>query len=121
MVFSITQNNNTSELLNTLLGNAAGLSNFSITATGNPAAFGIFQDDPFGLESGIVLSPGSVAEIPGDNDSISFSTDFNQDFEEDSISLNITFDAGSTVDNLFFTTFFFLLLLGALGSGAVHY
>lgn len=62
--FTIHQNNNGGQLLRNLLGDTTGLSNFSIRLTGDARAFGTFQDDPFGLQSGIVLSTGRVSELP---------------------------------------------------------
>ncbi|MCA1993046.1 MAG: choice-of-anchor L domain-containing protein, partial [Coleofasciculus sp. S288] len=111
VAFSITPNNNGSDLLNTLLGNATGLSNFKITTTGDPAAFGLFSDDPFGLGSGIVLSTGRVEQLPGENtEDIDLdmegnepSTDFGEPSEEDDlINLTIEFDADATADKLSF-------------------
>ena len=46
---------------NTVLG--AG----TLTVQGNSAAVGIFQGDPFGLGSGVVLSTGRVLDLPGVN------------------------------------------------------
>jgi hypothetical protein len=67
LAFSLNQNNNSTELLNNLLGNTSGLSNFKVKLTGDARAFGTFQDDPFGLMSGIVLSTGQVSELKGKN------------------------------------------------------
>src|SRR4028118_1293270 len=67
MAFTITQNNLGIQLLNNLLGNTAGLSNFSVRLTGDGRAFGTFSDDPFGLGSGVVLSTGKVADLAGTN------------------------------------------------------
>lgn len=109
--FTITQNNNASILFNSLLGNTSGLSNFQVSTIGDPEAFGTFENDPFGLGSGIVLSTGRVQEIAGQNKQDgsggSFNNDLSTDFgsqEEsgDSISLNVSFDASSSVDKLLF-------------------
>lgn len=67
MVFTVTQNNLGIQLLNNLLGNTAGLSNFSVRLTGDGRAFGTFSDDPFGLRSGVVLSTGKVVDLVGTN------------------------------------------------------
>jgi len=68
MAFSVGATNNTETLKNQLLGtNTVGLSNFSVSVTGNSAAFGTFTNDPFGLQSGVVLSTGRVTDIPGRN------------------------------------------------------
>ncbi len=110
MAFSVGATNNTETLKNNLLGaNTAGLSNFSVSLMGNYGAFGTFTNDPFGLTSGVVLSTGKVADIPGqnryDNDNIAsdLSTDFGAEGEEgDLTQLNLSFFADSTVDKLFF-------------------
>ncbi|HEY9302553.1 MAG TPA: choice-of-anchor L domain-containing protein, partial [Phormidium sp.] len=92
-------------LKNNLLGtNTAGLSNFSLSITGDANAFGIFTNDPLALKSGVVLSTGNVTDIPGPNqDDSNLSTDFEPwgeggDFTE----LNLSFFADSTAEKLFF-------------------
>lgn len=111
MAFSIGATNNTETLKNNLLGaNTAGLSNFSVSITGNSAAFGTFTNDPFGLTSGVVLSTGRVADIPGQNRKDNFTTqdsDLSTDFgakgqQGDLTQLNLSFFADSTVQKLFF-------------------
>ncbi|MBD1830382.1 choice-of-anchor L domain-containing protein [Microcoleus vaginatus GB1-A2] len=110
MAFSVGATNNTETLKNNLLGaNTAGLSNFSVSITGNAAAFGTFTNDPFGLTSGVVLSTGKVTDIRGqnqqDNDNIGsdLSTDFGAPGENgDLTQLNLSFFANSTVEKLFF-------------------
>ncbi|GAB4173419.1 MAG: hypothetical protein Fur006_02720 [Coleofasciculaceae cyanobacterium] len=72
MTFTITQNNNNSELLKSLFGNLgaleqAGIYGFNVKFTGDARALGVFQDDPFGLNSGIVLSTGRVIDLAGKN------------------------------------------------------
>lgn len=67
MAFTITQNNIASKLLESLKGNTTGLTFKSAKFTGNPEAAGVFQDDPFGLKSGVVLSTGRVEDLPGRN------------------------------------------------------
>ncbi len=64
---TITRNNNGGQLLRNLLGDTTGLSNFSIRLTGDARAFGTFRDDPFGLQSGVVLSTGKVEDLVGQN------------------------------------------------------
>ncbi|MBD1811412.1 choice-of-anchor L domain-containing protein [Microcoleus vaginatus DQ-U2] len=112
MAFSVGATNKTETLKNNLLGaNTAGLSNFSVSITGNPAAFGTFTNDPFGLTSGVVLSTGKVADIRGKNRKDNFtttnisdlSTDFGPEGEaEDLTQLNLSFFANSTVEKLVF-------------------
>jgi len=111
MAFSVEASNNIETLKNNLLGpNTAGLSNFSISITGNPLASGIFTNDPFGLSSGIVLSTGKVTDLPGQNrkDNENWggsdaSTDFWPSGEVgDLTELNLSFFADSTVEKLFF-------------------
>ncbi len=67
--FEVQQNNDMAQLFTTLtaLGNTTGLSNFTIESTGDGRAFGTFQNDPFGLGSGIVLSTGKVEDLVGKN------------------------------------------------------
>ncbi|MEG5040733.1 MULTISPECIES: choice-of-anchor L family PEP-CTERM protein [unclassified Microcoleus] len=111
MAFSVGATNNAEILKNNLLGaNTAGLSNFSVSTTGNSAAFGTFTNDPFGLKSGVVLSTGRVADIPGQNRKDNFTTqdsDLSTDFgpkgeKGDVTQLNLSFFANSTVEKLFF-------------------
>lgn len=47
--FTITQNNNRNQLLNSLLGDTSGLSNFSMRLIGDGRAFGTFTDDPLSI------------------------------------------------------------------------
>ncbi len=111
MAFTVGANNNIQTLTDNLLGpHTAGLSNFSVSITGNPEAFGIFTNDPFGLKSGVVLSTGRVTAIPGpnrkDNDFMGGSdltTDFPPSGEQgDLTQLNLSFFADSTAEKLFF-------------------
>ncbi|MBE9146905.1 DUF4347 domain-containing protein, partial [Planktothrix mougeotii LEGE 06226] len=107
LAFAVTVNNNSQDLLNTLLGNTSGLSNFSLEITGDPNAIGLFQDDPFGLKSGIILSTGNTVEIPGVNTISSFDSDLSTDLGDfgvagDAVTLTITFDANETAKQLFF-------------------
>jgi hypothetical protein len=111
MAFSVEATNDIETLKNNLLGaNTGGLSNFSISITGNPLASGIFTNDPFGLNSGVVLSTGKVTDLPGQNrrDNENWggsdaSTDFLPLREVgDLIELNLSFFADSTAEKLFF-------------------
>jgi hypothetical protein len=129
MAFTITPGGNAQDLLDVLLGDTTGLSKFGLTVYDdrgnvNNEAFGTFTDDPFGLGEGIVLSTGRVADLPGLNTKdggrvpnfqdpqADLSTDFYPQgpegetgfagFEGDSITLELSFDADSTVDKVFF-------------------
>ncbi|MEQ8756414.1 MAG: choice-of-anchor L domain-containing protein [Coleofasciculus sp. G1-WW12-02] len=130
MAFTIIPNSNAQDLLNALLGDTAGLSNFGLTVYDdlgrvNDQAFGLFSDDPFGLGEGIVLSTGRVDKLPGlntkdggrvpnlEDPQADLSTDFDPQgplsetnnfagYEGDSITLELSFDADSTVDKVFF-------------------
>jgi len=106
MAFSVVATNNIETLKNNLLGtNINGLSNFSVSITGDANAFGIFNNDPLGLNSGIVLSTGKVTDIPGPNldDGGNLSTDFGASgVEGDLTELNLSFFADSTAEKLFF-------------------
>jgi hypothetical protein len=111
--FTVTQNDAFGELLTVLLGDTTGLSNFDGQLDGNPAAFGTFTADPFGLGTGVVLSTGRVTELPGvnfgdgANDKTDLGTPFGLTILEpgsifDTAALTISFDADETVDQLFF-------------------
>jgi hypothetical protein len=111
MAFVVGATNNTETLKNQLLGTkTVGLSNFSVSVTGNQAAFGTFTNDPFGLQSGIVLSTGKVTDIPGRNikDNVMINgSDLNTDFGPkgetgDLTQLNLSFFADYTVEKFFF-------------------
>lgn len=111
LAFSVGATNNTETLKNQLLGTqTAGLSNFSVSVTGNSAAFGTFTNDPFGLQSGVVLSTGRVANIPGRNikDNLMINgSDLNTDFGPkgeagDLTQLDLSFFVDSTAEKLFF-------------------
>jgi hypothetical protein len=106
MAFSVVATNNIETLKNNLLGNnIGGLSNFSVSITGDARAFGTFSNDPLGLGSGIVLSTGNVTDIPGENldDGDNLSTDFSASgVEGDLTQLNLSFFADSTAEKLFF-------------------
>lgn len=111
--FTITQSNDLAQLVDALLGDTTGLTNLTGQVNGNAAAFGIFEDDPFGFETGIVLSTGIVEEIPGQNTSdgiFSFSDlstalddfGFNPGALFDTTTLEIQFDVDTSVEKLFF-------------------
>jgi hypothetical protein len=112
--FTITPTNNTQTLLDALLGTTYGLSNFSMMIEGESEAMGLFENDPFALDSGIVLSTGRVSEIPGQNTEDGklitsntnllgdLSTYFVDEDTPDLVSLEISFDADQTASKLFF-------------------
>lgn len=113
--FTITQNNASDDLLNALLGTElTGLSNFNVSLSGNDYAFGLFENDPFGFGSGVALSTGRVVDIPGTNtaddlfsDGVDLSTPVNQTALSqgalfDVATLEISFQADTTVNQLFF-------------------
>lgn len=105
--FTVTQNNDFDDLLALLLGDTTGLDNITGTVSGNPAAFGTFENDPFDLGSGVVLSTGIAEEIPGQNTVINLSTSFDGVLRVDGspfdiATLEISFDADETVEQLFF-------------------
>ncbi|MBO0351807.1 choice-of-anchor L domain-containing protein [Phormidium pseudopriestleyi FRX01] len=115
IAFTITPTDNTQILLDALLGTTTGLSNFSIDVKGNSEAMGLFENDPFGLGAGIVLSTGRVSEIPGENtrdggivaDLFNMPNDLSTAFLKnestpDSVSMQISFDTDQTASKLFF-------------------
>ncbi len=65
--FEIISNNKLSDLTEALLGNTEGLSNINVKLEGNAEAFGEFYYDPFGLDSGVVISTGKVEDLVGEN------------------------------------------------------
>jgi Ca2+-binding RTX toxin-like protein len=65
--FTIKQNGDGNQLLNKLLGDTKGLSNFKVKLKGDSRAFGTFQNDPFGLGEGIAISTGKVVDLAGKN------------------------------------------------------
>ena len=105
MAFSVTQTSNLQTLKDNLLGtDTAGLSAFSLSITGDAQAFGTFTDDPFGLGSGIVLSTGKVADLPGPSSDF-ISSSFGST-PGDLAELNLSFFADSTAEKLFFNYVF---------------
>jgi Ca2+-binding RTX toxin-like protein len=55
------------DALKAMLDGGAGVTNSSLTLSGSAEAFGTFENDPFGLGSGIILSTGAVEDLPGPN------------------------------------------------------
>jgi Ca2+-binding RTX toxin-like protein len=64
--FTVTQNGNVAELKGMLDG-AGGAVSSTLTLSGSAEAFGTFENDPFGLGKGIILSTGNVEDLPGPN------------------------------------------------------
>ncbi|MBD2109572.1 DUF4347 domain-containing protein [Nodosilinea sp. FACHB-13] len=109
-VISVTQTNNATTLLNTLLGNVVGLSNVQLTTSGNAAAFGTFSNAPFSFDSGIVLSTGAVTNVIGPNNLANASTNFGTSSSGffDVATITITFDvAAGIIDPKVFFDFVF--------------
>ena len=80
--FVVNQNNDAAALLTQLLGDTDGFSNIRVKSTGDSRAFGTFQNDPFGLGSGIVLSTGKA------EDAASINTEDGDFLAEETVSLN---------------------------------
>ncbi|WP_008316039.1 choice-of-anchor L family PEP-CTERM protein [Leptolyngbya sp. PCC 6406] len=127
--FTVNQNNDGLLLLTALLGDTTGLNNFDINLTGDSRSFGTFLNDPFGLDSGVVLSTGRVVDLPGPNTADNYipgvpnSTDLSTNLGRpgvgpisvpgfgtfptfDLAQLDISFDADDTVSALFFNYVF---------------
>ena len=64
--FTITQSADTAVLAEKL-GALAGFTNVSLTIEGDSRATGWFENDPFGLGSGIIISTGQVEQLAGPN------------------------------------------------------
>jgi Cadherin-like domain/Bacterial Ig-like domain/Calx-beta domain len=100
--FNITPSITDAEIAASLLGDTTGLSNIQLTTNGDRRAIGFFQNDPFNLEKGIVLSTGLVASLVGSRIG-NISTDFGAvGTTGDAISIEIEFDASSTSNQIFF-------------------
>jgi large repetitive protein len=96
------------EVLSNLLGDTAGLSNITIAATGNSLAYGIFNNDPFNLGTGIALSTGKVSDLTSantGNKSTSFSG-VGVGGVFDPVKLKIEFDVDSSASQVFFEYIF---------------
>ncbi|MCP9931143.1 hypothetical protein KBY82_10130 [Cyanobium sp. AMD-g] len=64
--FSVNETADTATLLGAL-GTTTGLSNIRLSIEGSGEASGVFDGDPFGLGSGLVLSTGRVEDLVGSN------------------------------------------------------
>jgi ELWxxDGT repeat protein len=103
--FVIASNLTNAEILNKLLGVTTGLSNINLTVTGNREAYGTFDNAPFDIGAGIVLSTGKVTSLVGANNSDATSTSFSgsdPDGGFDPITLKIDFDTDNTANRVFF-------------------
>ncbi|MEQ1718391.1 MAG: choice-of-anchor L domain-containing protein, partial [Hyphomicrobium sp.] len=65
---SVTQANSSDDLL-AGLGSVSGITQARLTISGSAEATGVFDGDPFGLGSGIVLSTGRAEDLVGSNTS----------------------------------------------------
>ena len=63
--FTVSQTSDAASLLASLLG--GGSTAGELTLSGNAGSFGTFENDPFGLGAGVILSTGEAAELPGAN------------------------------------------------------
>ncbi len=114
--FSIAPTSNSTTLINALLGNTTGLSDFQVTTVGDTRSFGTFTEgsDPFAMDSGVVLSTGRVSQLPGTNTlSAGLFPDLSSDLSvndpstgHDITRMDITFFADSTAEKLFFNFVF---------------
>lgn len=103
--FDVNPTTDPSNLQNSLFGSTSGLSNITVSVTGDPNAIGLFSgaNVPFNINSGVVLSTGNVEDTVGPNSSTNQSTAFGGiPGVEDLAQIDFTFDADATVNNLFF-------------------
>ncbi|NBD33823.1 MAG: hypothetical protein GVY17_12885, partial [Cyanobacteria bacterium] len=109
---SVTQTDDSATLLNSLLGsdpaNFDGITNISLTTSGDPRGFGTFTNDPFGLDGGVVISTGAATNVEGPNNDEGDinGTDFGNDGNPDTITLTITFDLDAEAQGVFLTYVF---------------
>ncbi|NEZ64652.1 hypothetical protein D0962_17970 [Leptolyngbyaceae cyanobacterium CCMR0082] len=109
--FTITRQTDPEILKEVLLGDTSGLDNFEVIAKDSSLAYGIFENDPFNLTSGVVLSTGNIKELAAQNlqdGGLSkigedLSTDLgNPGSDDDSISLELKFYSDGTKDTFYF-------------------
>ncbi len=103
--FKIASSLSNTEILNKLLGDTTGLSNINLSVTGNKEAYGTFDNAPFDIGAGIVLSTGKVTELVGANKDSGTTTSFGTsdlDGGFDPIALKIDFNTDSTASQVFF-------------------
>lgn len=113
--FKILRETNPLSFQESLLGATPGLSNFEVRLIGSSQAYGVFENDPFGITSGIVLSTGNAKDLLGQNvedggfDALlpeapnDLTTDLGDPDESgDSTSLEILFDSDGSKDTFYF-------------------
>jgi Calx-beta domain/Domain of unknown function (DUF4114) len=103
--FKIASNLSNQSILNKLLGDTTGLSNINLTVTGDKEAYGTFDNAPFDIGAGIVLSTGKVTALVGANKDSDTTTSFNTsdlDGGFDPILLKIDFNTDSSANQVFF-------------------
>ncbi len=104
--FKIASNLTDAQILSQLLGTTTGLSDIKLTVTGDKQAYGTFDNDPFNLGSGIVLSSGKVTDLSGANVSSGTTTSFGTKNDRtggyDPITLKIDFNTDDNADRVFF-------------------
>jgi ELWxxDGT repeat protein len=103
--FKIASNLSNEAILNKLLGDTTGLSNISLTVTGDRQAYGTFDGAPFDIDSGIVLSTGKVTDLAGVNNSSGTTSSFgtsDPDGGFDPITLKIDFNTDNNARQVFF-------------------
>jgi ELWxxDGT repeat protein len=103
--FKIASNLSNTAILNKLLGDTTGLNNINLTVTGNKEAYGTFDNAPFDIGAGIVLSTGKVTDLVGANNDSGTTTSFNSSGSDggfDPIVLKIDFNTDSTANQVFF-------------------
>jgi hypothetical protein len=107
--FTIIDGQTSDAILNQLLGKTTGLSNITLTVTGDSRAYGIFNNDPFNLGNGVVLSTGKVVQLADQNTASGTSTNFGGTDPQggfDPVTLKIEFDADNTAKQVFFEYIF---------------
>jgi Calx-beta domain/Domain of unknown function (DUF4114) len=104
-LFKIASNLTDTQILNKLLGVTTGLSNITLAVTGDKEAYGTFDNAPFDIGAGIVLSTGKVTDLVGANTSSGTTTSFgtkDSDGGNDPIALKIDFNTDATASQVFF-------------------
>jgi hypothetical protein len=103
--FQIASDLTDAAILNKLLGVTTGLSNIALTVTGDRLAYGTFDNAPFDIGAGVVLSTGKVKDLVGVNNSSGTTSSFgttDPDGGYDPITLKIDFNTDSNASQVFF-------------------